>query len=202
MKSHRLLPRPLDGIHSAKRDFGLGRGASEEHIRKGSVTREQRSPRPKDPLPEGLRRFWILAALLVSRRSLRICSFLAPCQNPNLPQQSVSYPTVWAGRACFWSLGIFPAGMPVCDFLLARLPMGKGEIEDASVPLIQQRPCAHPLLGGEGRGEGGRILHFAALCPLRARAAKPALAFDTKFRFIGTLFRPAFLPRNVRETQS
>lgn len=38
---------------NAVRDFGRGRGASDEHILAGSVRREQRSPRPKDPPPGG-----------------------------------------------------------------------------------------------------------------------------------------------------
>src|SRR5438552_10843804 len=90
-----LLPRPRDRTHSAKRDFGLGRDASEAVYPGRYSTREQRSPRPKDPLPGGLRRVWLLAALLVSHRALRLYSFLAPCQKPNLPQQSVFYPAVW-----------------------------------------------------------------------------------------------------------
>ena len=38
---------------NAVRDFGRGRGASDEHILLGSVRSEQRSLRPKDPPPGG-----------------------------------------------------------------------------------------------------------------------------------------------------
>ena len=61
----------------AARDFGLPLGASDEHTLRRSVRSEQRRGRPKELLPEGLRRKWPGASLLLSYRSLRICSFAA-----------------------------------------------------------------------------------------------------------------------------
>src|SRR5439155_21458949 len=61
----------------AARDFGLPLGASDEHTLQRSVRSKQRRGRPKELLPEGLRRKWPGASLLLSHRSLRICSFVA-----------------------------------------------------------------------------------------------------------------------------
>src|SRR6266446_9611802 len=53
----------------AARDFSARRGASDEHTLQGSVRREQRSLAEKELPPEGLRRIWPVAALLVGHRS-------------------------------------------------------------------------------------------------------------------------------------
>src|SRR5262245_55772223 len=59
--------------------LGAGwQGATKEHSLQGSVTEEQRSqPAPRSQ-PSGLPIFAATASLLVSQRSLRIFSFLAP----------------------------------------------------------------------------------------------------------------------------
>src|SRR5213593_3872433 len=75
----------------AARDFGLPRGASDEHTLQRSVRSEQRRGRPKELLPEGLRRKWPGASLLLSHRSLRICSFVAPRPRPFWAQRNTSY---------------------------------------------------------------------------------------------------------------
>src|SRR5438445_9388829 len=49
----------------AARDFSARRGASDEHIRSGSVRSEQRSLAGKELPPGGLRRIWPVASLLV-----------------------------------------------------------------------------------------------------------------------------------------
>src|SRR5438046_2719234 len=46
-------------------DFWFRRGVSDEHILQGSVRSEQRSLSQKDMPPCGLRRFWVLASLLL-----------------------------------------------------------------------------------------------------------------------------------------
>ncbi len=53
----------------AARDFSARRGASDEHTLQGSVRSEQRSLAEKELPPEGLRRIWPVAALLVGHRS-------------------------------------------------------------------------------------------------------------------------------------
>jgi hypothetical protein len=54
----------------AARDFRLPLGASDEHTLQRSVRSEQRRGRPKELLPEGLRRKkWPEASLLLSHRS-------------------------------------------------------------------------------------------------------------------------------------
>ncbi len=75
----------------AARDFGLPLGASDEHTRQWSVRSEQRRGRPKELLPQGLRRKWPGASLLLSHRSLRICSFVAPRPRPFWAQRHTSY---------------------------------------------------------------------------------------------------------------
>src|SRR6266566_6423555 len=52
----------------AARDFSARRGASDEHTLQGSVRSEQRSLAEKELPPEGLRRIWLGAALLVGYR--------------------------------------------------------------------------------------------------------------------------------------
>jgi len=75
----------------AARDFGLQLGASDEHTPSGSVRSEQRRGRPKELRPEGLRRKWPEASLLLGHRSLRICSLVAPRLRPFGAQQNTSY---------------------------------------------------------------------------------------------------------------
>src|SRR5213594_3445241 len=75
----------------AARDFGLPLGGSDEHTLQRSVRSEQRRGRPKELLPEGLRRKWPGASLLLSHRSLRICSFVAPRPRPFWAQRNTSY---------------------------------------------------------------------------------------------------------------
>src|SRR6266403_5557377 len=53
----------------AARDFSARRGASDEDTLQGSVRSEQRSLAEKELPPEGLRRIWPVAALLVGHRS-------------------------------------------------------------------------------------------------------------------------------------
>src|SRR6266446_5099017 len=53
----------------AARDFSARRGASDEHTLQGSVRSEKRSLAEKELPPEGLRRIWPVAALLVGHRS-------------------------------------------------------------------------------------------------------------------------------------
>src|SRR5437870_9843444 len=53
----------------AARDFSARRGASDEHTLRGSGRSEQRSLAEKELPPEGLRRIWPVAALLVGHRS-------------------------------------------------------------------------------------------------------------------------------------
>src|SRR5437667_5139441 len=75
----------------AARDCGLPLGASDEHTLQRSVRSKQRRGRPKELLPEGLRRKWPGASLLLSHRSLRICSFVAPRPKPFWAQRNTSY---------------------------------------------------------------------------------------------------------------
>src|SRR2546428_3696075 len=75
----------------AARDFGLPLGASDEHTLQRSVRSKQRRGRPKELLPEGLRRKWLGASLLLSHRSLWICSFVAPRPKPFWAQRNTSY---------------------------------------------------------------------------------------------------------------
>src|SRR6266545_7755743 len=74
----------------AARDFGLPLGASDEHTLQGSVRSEQRRGRPKELRPEGLRRKWPGASLLLGHRSLRICSLVAPRPRPFWAQRNTS----------------------------------------------------------------------------------------------------------------
>src|SRR5439155_4771617 len=61
------------------------------HTLQRSVRSEQRRGRPKELLHEGLRRKWLGASLLLSHRSLRICSFVAPRPKPFWAQRNTSY---------------------------------------------------------------------------------------------------------------
>ena len=61
---------PRNSYTFAAMDFCLSRGASDEHTLHGSVRSEQRRLRQKNMPPGGLRRIWVLALLLVSRRSM------------------------------------------------------------------------------------------------------------------------------------
>src|SRR6058998_2653555 len=60
-----LVPRSINTTTFAARDFWPRRGASDEHTLQRSVRSEQRSPGQKEPPPGGLRRFSVLASLLL-----------------------------------------------------------------------------------------------------------------------------------------
>jgi hypothetical protein len=60
-----LVVMSINTVTFAARDFWCRRGASDEHIRSGSVRSEQRSMRQKELPPEGLHRIWPVASLLV-----------------------------------------------------------------------------------------------------------------------------------------
>jgi len=62
--------------------FGAAEGARRENILHGSLTDEQRCRSGKDRQPIGLSSGGRLAALLLSYRTVRLCSFVAPCQLP------------------------------------------------------------------------------------------------------------------------
>src|SRR6185295_7358482 len=68
-------------------DFRLRLGVSDEHTRQRSVRSERRRLNRKDMPPEGLRRLWLLASLLLSHSPLQGCSFVAPRQKPKATQQ-------------------------------------------------------------------------------------------------------------------
>ena len=79
-----LLTRPWDRTQFAKSRFALGRGASEGVYPARSRPGEQGSPRAKRPWPGGLRRFWLVASLLVGLQSaaaMLSSSRLATSQN-------------------------------------------------------------------------------------------------------------------------
>jgi len=82
---------PRNSYTFAARDFSLSRGASDAHTLHGSGRSEQRRLREKDLPPGGLRRFWLLALLLLGHRSLGTCSLVAPSQKPKAAQQMCSY---------------------------------------------------------------------------------------------------------------
>src|SRR5437016_5456495 len=70
-----------------------GEARGRECIQGDTRPTEQRSPRAKRPLPEGLRRFWLVASLLVGSQSAAAMlpsSRLATSQNSQ--QQTVFYP--------------------------------------------------------------------------------------------------------------
>src|SRR5437667_11471950 len=96
MKFSDLLTRPWDRAQFAASCVALGRGTREGVYPQDTRPSEQRSPRAKQPLPEGLRRFWLVASLLVGSQSATAMlpsSRLATSQNRQ--QQTVFYPTVW-----------------------------------------------------------------------------------------------------------
>jgi hypothetical protein len=68
------------GDECVARDLALRQGARSENILHGSLTDEQRSRSGKDRQPSGLSSGKWLTALLLSHRTLRLCSFVAPCQ--------------------------------------------------------------------------------------------------------------------------
>src|SRR5712664_1709913 len=61
----RLVPRFINTTTFAARDFWPRRGASDAHTLQGSVRSEQRRLGRKEPPPGGLRRFSVLASLLL-----------------------------------------------------------------------------------------------------------------------------------------
>src|SRR5437867_11061842 len=60
-----LVPHFINTTTFAARDFRPRRGASDAHTLQGSVRREQRRLGRKEPSPAGLRRFSVLALLLL-----------------------------------------------------------------------------------------------------------------------------------------
>jgi hypothetical protein len=75
-----LEPISQIGNGCVARDLALQQGARKENILHGSLTDEQRRCSDKDLQPGGLSAGDRLAALLLSHRTLRLCSFVAPCQ--------------------------------------------------------------------------------------------------------------------------
>src|SRR6266404_1704300 len=63
-----LVPRSINTTTFAARDFWPRRGASDEHTLQRSVRSEQRRLGQKEPPPGGLRRFSVLASLLLGHR--------------------------------------------------------------------------------------------------------------------------------------
>ena len=76
----RLLLRPQDRIQFAKTVLPWGEARARECIRSDPRPSEQRSPRAKQPWPGGLRRFWLLASLLVGPRG--VAAMLPPRASP------------------------------------------------------------------------------------------------------------------------
>src|SRR5436309_7255839 len=63
-----------------------GEARGRECIQGDTRPTEQRSPRAKRPLPEGLRRFWLVASLLVgSQSAAAMLPLLAPRHKPKSP---------------------------------------------------------------------------------------------------------------------
>src|SRR5438874_7775991 len=60
-----LVPHFINTATFATRDFWPRRGASDAHTLPGSVRSEQRRLGQKEPSPRGLRRFSVLASLLL-----------------------------------------------------------------------------------------------------------------------------------------
>src|SRR6266516_5415775 len=60
-----LVPHFINTATLATRDFWPSRGASDAHTLQGSVRSEQRRRGQKEPSAGGLRRFWVLASLLL-----------------------------------------------------------------------------------------------------------------------------------------
>src|SRR5205814_8052437 len=89
---------PDRGIEDSLRRTVLpwGEARRRECIQGDTRPTEQRSPRAKRPLPEGLRRFWLVASLFVGSQSAAAMlpsSRLATSQKRQ--QQTVFYPAVW-----------------------------------------------------------------------------------------------------------
>src|SRR5947209_15561956 len=68
---HSLVPHFTNTTTFAARDFWPRRGASDAHTLPGSVRSEQRRLDQKEPPPEGLRRFSVLASLLLGHSPTR-----------------------------------------------------------------------------------------------------------------------------------
>src|SRR4030095_15415164 len=64
------------------RDLALRQGAMTKNILRGSLPDEQRRRSGKDRQRFGLSSDGRLPTLLLSHRTLRLCSFVAPCQPP------------------------------------------------------------------------------------------------------------------------
>ena len=128
----------------AARDFGLPLGGSDEHTLQRSVRSDQRRGRPKDLLPEGLRRKWPGASLLLSHRSLRICSFVAPRPRPFWAQRNTSYlrDTTLAGPCPI------EAGWPVRRLVV-----------------FDEHQAACEDIGGERRPKFQVVRHVQHICP-------------------------------------
>ncbi len=84
VRTQLILPRPWDRIQFAEAVLPWGEARGRECIQGDTRPTEQRSPRAKQPLPAGLRRFWLVASLLVGSQSaaaLLPSSRLATSQN-------------------------------------------------------------------------------------------------------------------------
>ena len=77
-----LKPLTKQGTGALPEIWRWMQGARRENILYGYSTDEQRSSNAKDRQPEGLFTGGCLAALLLSRRALRLSSFVAPCRPP------------------------------------------------------------------------------------------------------------------------
>src|SRR5439155_23328106 len=75
-----LEPISYTGNECVARDLARRQGARRENILHGSLTDEQRSRSGKDRHRSALSSGERLAALRLSHRTLRLCSFVAPCQ--------------------------------------------------------------------------------------------------------------------------
>src|SRR2546428_10525964 len=91
-----LLLHFINTTTFAARDFWPRRGASDAHTLQRSVRSEQRRLGQKEPPPKGLRRFSVLASLLLGHSpTAGGCSLVAPRQNRKSTQQTWSY--LWNG---------------------------------------------------------------------------------------------------------
>jgi len=87
-----LVVQGVNSMTFAARGFRPRQGASDAHIPCGSVRSEQRRLGRKEPPPEGLRRIWPGASLLVGHSPTGGgCSLLAPRPRPNWAQETSSY---------------------------------------------------------------------------------------------------------------
>jgi hypothetical protein len=73
------------------KDLRLMQGARRKNIRMDLRPTNNEAAAFKDPQPSGLSNGGPLAALLLSHRALRLCSFIAPCQRPAITQRVPSY---------------------------------------------------------------------------------------------------------------